>query len=156
MPQMTKYEATVRETRFRVLQVGERLFGIPESRIVEVSGPRAISPIPFAPPQIAGLVRREGHLLPAFDLRACLGPSDGSLARPDGLNVIIRREEDLVSFLVDGAEDVVSLRADATSRSLPGEDLARGGLAVVDQGDRPLHILCVDRVIDSVLEGLGG
>ncbi len=55
----------------RVTVSGER-YAIDATAVRHVGALRRITPLPFSPPEVAGLIAHQGQVLPAFHLRALL------------------------------------------------------------------------------------
>jgi purine-binding chemotaxis protein CheW len=55
------------------VRVGDTLFGVPITGILEILGKPATRPVPLAPPHIGGLVHYRGEILTAVSLRSLLG-----------------------------------------------------------------------------------
>lgn len=84
------------------------LIGIEVQQIQEVIRFQPMTPVPLAPPVVAGLINLRGQIVTATDLRLQLGmpPTDlGDLP----MNIIIRSEESTVSLLVDDFGDVIEV-----------------------------------------------
>ena len=87
-------------------RLGELFFGIDVLRVQEIIRFQEMTPVPLAPPVVRGLINLRGQVVTAMDLRRRLGlPPRGDDELP--MNVIIRNEDDTVSFLVDDIGDVV-------------------------------------------------
>ena len=96
----------------------------------DVFVPRGLSPVPLAPPEVAGLLNLRGRIVTAIDLRRRLGlpPRDDG-----GAPVAVGIEErgELYGLIVDGVGDVLRLQRSqlrgqpGQSRSALGEDLRR-------------------------------
>jgi purine-binding chemotaxis protein CheW len=100
------------ERRLCTFQVGEAWFGVEVTRVQEVVGALPATPVPLAPPVVAGLVNLRGQIVTAIDLRRRLelGP------RPDGeaaTSVVVRAGEGTVSLLVDELGEVLEADPDA-------------------------------------------
>lgn len=98
--------------QFCTFVLADSLFGIEIERVQEIIRYQEMTQIPLAPREVAGLINLRGEIVPAIDLRACLGlPSraDGELPT----NVVIRTEDGAVSLLVDQIGDVVDVGEDA-------------------------------------------
>jgi purine-binding chemotaxis protein CheW len=94
--------------QFCTFRLDALLFGIEVDRVEEVLRHRPLTPVPLAPPQIAGLINLRGQIVPAIDLRRCLGLP----AHPDGLvpgNVVLSGRDGPLSLLVDAIGDVVAV-----------------------------------------------
>lgn len=102
--------------------VDGQLFGIPAAEVLELSRAHALTPVPLAPPTIAGLMNLRGQVVTAVDMRRRMELRP----RPEGqqpMNVVLRREDVLVSLLVDQVGEVIELD-DATYEPVP--DTLRG------------------------------
>ena len=94
---------------FVTVVTGGQLFGLRLERVRDVFVPRGLSPVPLAPPEIAGLLNLRGRIVTAIDLRRRLGlppRSDG------GTPVAVGIEErgELYGLMVDRVGDVLRLR----------------------------------------------
>jgi purine-binding chemotaxis protein CheW len=96
--------ATAQWTTFTV---GGELFGFPVDDVQEVLRAQALTPVPLAPPHVAGLLSLRGEIMPALDLRRLFGcPSDG----PGKRFVITRLEgRPAAALIVDELGDVVDV-----------------------------------------------
>ena len=85
--------------------------GVDADLVQEVVRHQAITPVPLAPPEIAGLLNLRGQVVTAIDLRGRLGLPP----RPDGqrpLHLIVRGARDPASLLVDQISDVLTCSPD--------------------------------------------
>jgi purine-binding chemotaxis protein CheW len=85
--------------------VGKYLFGVDVALVQEVVRLQQMTPVPLAPPEIAGIINLRGEVLTAIDLRARLGlpPTDArgsSASARERLNVVVRVNNEPVSLLV--------------------------------------------------------
>lgn len=92
--------------------VDHLLVGIEVGRVQEVVRHQPTTPVPLAPPEIEGLINLRGQIVTAIDLRRLLElpPREGE-ARP--MNAVVRLDGEAVSLLVDRADEVVEMPADA-------------------------------------------
>ena len=101
--------------RICTFHLGTQLFGVDVAGVQEVLVDQVITPVPLAPESVVGVVNLRGQIVTAVDLRCRLGlpPRD-----PDAhlVHVVVRTEEELVSFLVDRAGDVIDVETDAFER----------------------------------------
>jgi purine-binding chemotaxis protein CheW len=94
---------------FVTVVTGGQMFGLRLERVRDVFVPRGLSPVPLAPPEIAGLLNLRGRIVTAIDLRRRLGlppRSDG------GTPVAVGIEErgELYGLMVDRVGDVLRLK----------------------------------------------
>lgn len=64
--------------------------------------------VPLVSPMVHGLVNLRGEIVTTFDLRRCLGFAPASGEAP-WTNVVVRADDTVVSLVVDGIGDVLTL-----------------------------------------------
>jgi purine-binding chemotaxis protein CheW len=81
--------------------------GVDADLVQEVVRHQAITPVPLAPPEIAGLLNLRGQVVTAIDLRSRIGlPSHQDGQMP--LHLIVRGSRGPASLLVDQIGDVLA------------------------------------------------
>jgi purine-binding chemotaxis protein CheW len=134
---------------FVTVVTGGQLFGLRLERVRDVFVPRGLSPVPLAPPEIAGLLNLRGRIVTAIDLRRRLGlppRSDG------GTPVAVGIEErgELYGLMVDRVGDVLRLRPSTYDANPVNLDQRWAKLcAGVHRLDHGLMVvLDVDKILD--------
>jgi purine-binding chemotaxis protein CheW len=94
---------------FCTFSVGGRWLGLPVERVREVIRHPAVTPVPLAPPVVAGLINLRGDVLLAIDLRVRLGLPAAKPERPP-LDLIFHGRDGLVSLVADEVGPVVQMR----------------------------------------------
>ncbi|HEY3216101.1 MAG TPA: chemotaxis protein CheW [Candidatus Eisenbacteria bacterium] len=127
--------------------LGDLLFGVEAMRVVEVTRRHALAPMPLAPRAVRGLINLRGRILPAVDLRGCLGLDP--IPAGEGPILVIRCSEGDFGLLVDEVRDVLMLDPSLIE---PRPAHARGSTAELVEGvcpllDRLLLLLDVPRVL---------
>jgi purine-binding chemotaxis protein CheW len=128
-------------------------FGVDVRKVQEVVPHQEMTRVPLAPPMVEGLLNLRGQIVTGIDLRRRLDLPP----RPAGrlpMNVVLRGDDDPVSFLVDAIGEVVEV--DATAGQAPPETL-RGRVrelieAVYPLQDELLLVLDTVRTVDLRLE----
>ena len=116
--------------RICTFHVGDHLYGIDVRAVREVLVQSNITPVPLAPPAVVGVMNLRGRIVTAIDLRRRLDLPE----RPAGIqpvSVVVEADDELVSFLVDRAGDVLAVSDAAFER--PPETL-RGAARDLIQG----------------------
>jgi len=90
----------------------EAHLGVDVLKVQELLPPQVMTPVPRAPGDIRGLINLRGQIVPAVDLRRRLGLADHT-GQEAPMNVVVRAEDGLVSFLVDRIGDVVEVPEDS-------------------------------------------
>ena len=130
--------------------VGDLFLGVELMRVQEVNRLQEVTPVPLAPGVVCGLINLRGQIVTAFDLRERLGLSPRAQdVRP--MSVVMRGEQGIRSFLVDGVGDVVEADPDTFELPPPTLDpMARDFVrAVCKQPGRLLLIIDPERVVES-------
>jgi purine-binding chemotaxis protein CheW len=77
-------------------------------RVQEIFATQEITPVPLAPPVIAGLINLRGEIVTALDLRNRLGFPPRPAER-EAMSVVVRTAEGSVNLLVDQIGDVIEV-----------------------------------------------
>jgi purine-binding chemotaxis protein CheW len=88
------------------VRVGDTLFGLPITRILEILDKPATRPVPLAPAHIGGLVHYRGEILTAVSLRSLLG-LPGHPQTPDML--VFEGRDGYFGLLVDAVGEVLTV-----------------------------------------------
>jgi purine-binding chemotaxis protein CheW len=124
-----------------LFRVGAGNYVLPASTVLEMETFTGATPIPGAPPHVAGLVQIRGKVIAVVDLRARFGMPAAELAL-DNRVVVIDHAGRRVGLLVDSAREVAQLAADAFRP--PPEvvaEQARGFVKAVAEVDKRLVML---------------
>ena len=92
--------------QFCTFYLDDLFFGIDVLKVQEIIRYQEMTQVPLAPSVICGLINLRGQVVTAMDLRPRLGLGERTSDELP-MNVIIRTEDDTVSFLVDEIGDVV-------------------------------------------------
>jgi len=96
--------------QFVTFSVGRHSFGLPIEDVIEINRSLDITPVPMAPPHVAGVINLRGHILTSIDLAQRLGiPDTGE--QKDGIlhNVVVGSREEPVSLIVETIGDVCTI-----------------------------------------------
>jgi purine-binding chemotaxis protein CheW len=112
------------------LRVGGERYAIAASEVRAVAALARLTPLPHAPPEVAGLTARGGAILPVFHLRAVLGLALSTLPE-HGRIVLLGQGDDLLALVIDAVEgfhaiDVSALREAPPTVSPAARELIRG------------------------------
>lgn len=98
-------------------RLADQWLGLPVVLAQEVLATQRISPVPLAPPEVAGFLNLRGQIVTAVDLRVRLGLPPRAAHEP-AMNIVVRDGDELFSFLVDEVGDVVEV-ADSRVEDVP-------------------------------------
>ena len=115
--------------RFCVFRVDDQVLGIEVGTVQEVIRDRRITPVPRAPAAVLGLINLRGEIVPALDLRRCLGLPPAP--RRSATMVVFRPGEEDLSLVVDEVLEVREIDTDDFEPLPPtlqttGRELIRG------------------------------
>jgi purine-binding chemotaxis protein CheW len=137
-----------------VLRVGAERYGLPTDAAHGVAALSRLSPLPHAPPEVAGLTAIGGDILPAFYLRAVLGLALTSL--PEYARIVLLGEgQDRLALVVDAVDGMravepASVRPAPPTLSPAAAALVSGvdveGLPILD----PRGLLASNRLVVDV------
>lgn len=146
---MTSAAPAATTRQYCTFLVNGALFGVDVHEVQEVIRFQPMTRVPLAPAVISGLINLRGQIVTAIDLRHRLGLP----AREDGqlpVNVVVRRDGEAVSLLVDEIDDVVEIEAESVEA--PPQSVAAHGkelIAGVHQlPDRLLLVLDTDEAFN--------
>jgi purine-binding chemotaxis protein CheW len=137
------------EDQFVTVTIGSQLFGIPVLSVRDVLVAQKTTPIPLAPPEVAGALNLRGRIVTAIDMRRSLDLPARKEGGP-GMYVVVEEYDELYSLIVDSVGEVMTLPVDALERS-PGTLDPRwrevsGGIFRLD--GMLLVVLDVERLLD--------
>jgi len=91
--------------------VDKYLFGVEVLDVQEVLRYQDLTQVPLAPKEVQGLINLRGQIISAIDLRRRLDlPPREEGKNP--MNVVIRTNNEVISFLVDSIGDVLDVEED--------------------------------------------
>lgn len=100
--------ASEAEREFLTLTLGSQLCGIPVMDVQDVLGHEKLTPVPLAPPEIAGCLNLRGRIAIAVDVRRQLGlPLAGDAA--DHMSLVTEQGGELYALVVDRVIEVIRL-----------------------------------------------
>lgn len=138
---------------FLTLTVGGQFCCVPVQRVRDVLLPQATTPIPLAPPEIAGSLNLRGRIVTAMDLRRRLRLPPRPAGAPGPMAVVVEQGSELYALLVDGVGDVVPLALGEAAPNPPTleplwRDTARGVFrGMAGEEGQLLVLLDVDRLL---------
>jgi purine-binding chemotaxis protein CheW len=129
--------------------VGGRHCGVPVNDVRDVLGPRQLTPIPLAPPAVAGTLNLRGRIVTAVDLRIRMAVPAETPAEAC-MGIVVEHGGHPYSLIVDAVGEVVPVPDQGVEPHPPSlepawRDVSRG---VCRQRDGPILVLDVDALLD--------
>ncbi|HEY1506940.1 MAG TPA: chemotaxis protein CheW [Stellaceae bacterium] len=90
------------------IRVGSEKFAVPVMQVRDVLRRQNATPVPLAPPAVAGLLNLRGRVVTAIDLRLRLGLAPQA-AEGDAAHVVVENGGELYALAVDGVGDVLNV-----------------------------------------------
>lgn len=127
------------------VMAGDQMFGLPIEQVQDVFMIGAVTAVPLAPPEVAGLINLRGRVVTAIDLALRLGlaPCDASGPRlavgvedgGDAYSLIVEKVGEVIR-LADGARDANPIHLDVRWAALSAgvHRLADRFLVILDLG----------------------
>jgi purine-binding chemotaxis protein CheW len=137
------------EMEFVTVWVGGQLFGLPIERVHDVFMVDRLTPVPLAPPEIAGILNLRGRVVTTIDMRCRLDLP----ARQEGRNnmaVGIEHRGEAYGLLIDSVGEVLKIpeaNRDPNPVNLDGR-WAQVADGVIQLEGRLMVVLDVDRVFE--------
>lgn len=126
-----------------------QLFGIPVVKVQDVLSSQRTTPIPLAPPEIAGSLNLRGRVVTMMDMRLRLGlpPRDSSEVE---MSIVVEHDQDLYSLMVDSVGEVLPLSSRSYERNPPTLDpnLREYADGIYRLDDTLLVVLDVNKLLD--------
>lgn len=88
-----------------VAVIGGARYGLALPDVVEVLAPTTLTPVPGAPPALAGVINVHGEIRPVIDLRRLAGPAPEP-GRGLASVLLLRHAGSVMGLLVDAVEDL--------------------------------------------------
>lgn len=96
------------QSEFVTVYIDGQLFGFPVLQVQDVLAPQRITPVPLAPPEVAGSLNLRGRIVTAIDIRKRLGMAAVEGKKPR-MSVVVEFGGELYSLLVDSVGEVLSV-----------------------------------------------
>lgn len=116
--------------KFVTFFLGGSLFAIPASKVLEVTRPTTITPLPHAPQSLMGIAGVRGEIVAVVDLRTALGAVRPAAASRSKL-ILLHNDEGRtrLAFLVDAMHEIAVI---APEDIRPAENSMLAGKTVSD------------------------
>lgn len=136
---------------FLTMSVNGQMFGIPVLQVQDVLGEQRVTRVPLAKPEIAGSLNLRGRIVTAISLRRRLGVQDPPVGNKS-MSVVVDRNGDLYSLIVDAVGEVLSLPDDQFEKTPVTLDAVwrEHSMGIYRLNEALLIILDVPKMLDSL------
>jgi purine-binding chemotaxis protein CheW len=127
--------------------VGEVQYALPIDCVREIANPMTLTPLPLAPPAVAGVAEYRGEVVPVVELRQRFGLDAAPVTRRTKW-IVVDVGGRSVALVVDAATEVFGTGGTNVrpAPSLGGGDDARGIAGVTNHGGALVFVLDVGRL----------
>lgn len=134
---------------FVTFRIADQLFGVHVLKVQDILAQTKTTPVPLAPPEIAGSLNLRGRIVTSLDVRCRLGLPSEALAR-SGMSIVVEQDNDLYSLLVDSVGEVLTLAADSFEPNPPtlSPAIRQYATGIYRLEKELLVVLDVDRLLD--------
>jgi purine-binding chemotaxis protein CheW len=137
-----------------VFKLGEEEYGVDIASVESIIRREALTPVPYAPPSMVGVINLRGRIVPVVDLavRFELPPLEPT---PLSRIVIAQIDGQLIGLAVDAAMEVRTLEpgsVDAPPDVVSSEEMREAILGVARFDDRLVVLIRVEKVVPSAEE----
>lgn len=94
---------------YLTVMIADQRFGIPVLQIQDVLRKQAVTHVPLAPPEVAGLLNLRGRIVTAINVRKRLG-IDPAEDNDREMSVVVEYGNELFSLIIDSVGDVLTLK----------------------------------------------
>ena len=133
------------------VEVMGQSWGIPIAAVREVLGPQSITPVPLAPPALAGSLNLRGRIVTVLDLRTPLGAAPTE-APEQAMEIVVEQGGELYSLLIDAVGESLSLPAAALEPPPQTMNSRWRGLTdgIVKMDGQLLLVLSLQRLVAAI------
>jgi purine-binding chemotaxis protein CheW len=96
---------------FLTFTVDRQLFGLPLASVSDVLDARPLTPVPLAPPEVAGSLNLRGRIITAIDVRRRLG-LPAMTPGAEHMSIVTESEGELFNLIVDAVGEVMGVGDD--------------------------------------------
>lgn len=138
-----------RKSEYVTVVIGNQLFGLPIGRVQDVFMPDAITRVPLASPEIAGVLNLRGRIVTAIDMRRRLGLPPVAQREGALYAVGVEHRGESYGLVIDSVGEVLNLDTDGFEPNPVNLDPRWVGISggVYRLDGQLLVVLDVDRVL---------
>ncbi|MBA2870826.1 purine-binding chemotaxis protein CheW [Anoxybacillus calidus] len=145
---MTEFQGT--ELKVIVFQLKDEEYAIPVQQVRSIEKVQHITRVPRTPDFVKGVINLRGVVTPIIDLRTRFGLEEAAISESTRV-IIVTLDEIEVGFIVDAANDVVDIPADAIESAPEVMDTAQVDYinGVAKMGKRLLILLNLEKLLNN-------
>jgi purine-binding chemotaxis protein CheW len=145
---MTEFQGT--ELKVIVFQLKDEEYAIPVQQVRSIEKVQHITRVPRTPNFVKGVINLRGVVTPIIDLRTRFGLEEAAISESTRV-IIVTLDEIEVGFIVDAANDVVDIPADAIESAPEVMDTAQVDYinGVAKMGKRLLILLNLEKLLNN-------
>ncbi|MBI4790246.1 MAG: chemotaxis protein CheW [Chloroflexi bacterium] len=136
-----------------VFRLQDQEFALPIVEVTQLLRMVALTPVPDAPPWLAGIINLRGRVVQVMDLRTRLGFT----SRPPNLDhriMVVENGDSILGLIVDAISDVRTIPGEWIETSDPSSAITNLVTSVARFDDRLIAILNLDTLLSNAQEFL--
>jgi len=136
-----------------IVRQGEALYGIPTTVVAYILRLQELTPVPLAPPEIAGLCAIEGSILSALDFSILIQDNNEKVDYDSEKSrmVTIKTNEHYFSLLVEEVINAVGIdESNLEAVEANNEDQNSAVIALYKHKDEIVQIISIERLIEDI------
>ena len=102
---------SVEKREFLTFTVEKQIFGLPLASVSDVLDARPLTPVPLAPPEVAGSLNLRGRIITAIDVRRRLG-LPAMTPGAEHMSIVTESDGELFNLIVDAVGEVIAVSDD--------------------------------------------
>lgn len=152
---MTDETNIIAGKQFLTFTLAGQLFGVPVLEVNDVIGAQKMTCAPLAPPAVAGVMNLRGRIVTAIDMRCCL-KQEPREDEKNHMGIVVEREGELYSLMIDKVGDVLTLSKDTfeTSPTTLDPEWRAVSNGIHKLEDEILVLIDIERLLEKAAETL--
>lgn len=141
--------------KFVTMRLDGQLFGLPIEAVRDVLRPQKITPVPLAPPEVAGLINLRGVIVTVLDMRVKMNLPALTEEDHKYMEIVVEYNEGLYSLMVDSVDEVMDLPESNFEPTPPNlnnswKDISSGVYRLKDELMVVLDITALFQELDNI------
>jgi purine-binding chemotaxis protein CheW len=137
---------------FLSFRLGEETYALPLRNLDEILPLPTISPVPFTPSYLLGVVAHRGGVLPVVDVRPVLGIEEGQEESEGGRLLVVMHGNEKLGVLAEAVAQIVKLTEDSLAPPPETLDPSRAAYlrGTAEAAEGPLVVLDVPALFEAL------
>lgn len=139
-------EVQQQNDRYLVFLLGHSPFGVKLQDVLEILSPQTITPVPYQPDFVRGVMNLRGKIVPIINLKNRFEIDDSDKAEDQAI-IVLQQNETLLGIYADSVEEVI--QADSEIQELDQNQNSGFCLGALCREDNIIQVLDVNKVFEK-------